>query len=191
MNKRCLIVLLIPMLFISIGSVAYATWSDSVTKTYNLTAGNVDIEVTHAWLKDCAWPDVLGVSWTADTVSTWTPAGVYIYPGWWAHTGMHIRNVGSLPVIFKTDALVYAYDPPETEGCFDFTNEYMWSLDGTIWYGTYAGRIAGKALPVILYPGEYLKIQQWVDFDCQELQEEAQGLTITITATITAEQAVP
>ena len=166
--------LIIPLILIAMGGLAYATWTDSVYKTVTATAGTVDIEVYYAWRK---YGPTVTVTWTADTASfTWPDP---LYPCWEADIGMHIKNVGSLPV--RIDAVVYTSDNPPMFGCFEITDDFATSPDYSTW--------TPASLPVTLAPGEYLEVQEYLHFDCQELQEQAQGQTITITATITAVQA--
>lgn len=162
-----------------VASLSYAQWTDSVFMNATATTGTVDIKVTYAWLKSPFPPNPVTVTWTDDAASF--EVGGYIYPGFILHTGTNIRNVGSLPV--KIGAVTYSYTPTIIEGCFSITNDFAFSPDGGTWIGT--------TLPVILESGQYLRVQQWIVFDCQALDEDAQGLTITITATVTAVQAVP
>jgi len=160
-------------------SVSYALWSDNVYINATATTGDVEVKVTYAWLKSPFPPNPVTVTWTDDAATF--AVGGYIYPGFTLHTGTDIKNVGSLPA--RIEAILYSFQPPIIEGCFNITNEFAFSPDGSTWTVT--------TLPVTLQPGQYLRVQQLIKFNCQELNNQAQGLSITITATIKAVQAIP
>lgn len=178
MNKLMPFSLLI-LLSLVVVSLSYALWSDNVYMNVTAATGDIEVKVTYAWLKSPFPSNPVTVTWTDDAANF--AVGGYIYPGFTLHTGTDIKNVGSLPA--KIEAVVYSYQPQIIEGCFTITNEFAFSPDGNTW--------AMTTLPVTLHPGQYLRVQQLIEFNCQELNNEAQGLSITITATITAVQALP
>lgn len=173
MHKLLASTLMVPLILIAIGGLGYAMWTDNVTKTISATAGTVDIRVWYAWRK---YGPTVTVTWTTETASfTWPDP---LYPGWEAGMGMHIKNIGSLPV--RIDAVVYTSTNPPLFACFTIKSDFASSPDYNTWTPT--------TLPVTLAPGAYLDVQEYLHFDCQE-HPELMGQTITITATITAVQA--
>jgi len=165
-------------MLITVASLGYAQWSDSVFINATATTGDVEIKVTYAWLESPFPPNPVTVTWTDDAASF--AVNGYIYPGFTLHTGTDIKNVGSLPA--KIETIAYSYTPTIIEDYFTITNDFAFSPDGSTWTGT--------TLPVVLQTGQYLKIHQTTEFN-EDAPNEAQALTIIITATITAIQAVP
>ena len=178
MNKRLLPSLLVPLMLITVSSLGYAQWIDSVFINATATTGDVEIKITYAWLSAPFPPNPVTVTWTDDAAS-FAVSG-YIYPGFTLHMGTDIKNVGSLPA--KIETIAYSYTPTIIESYFTITNNFAFSPDGSTWTAT--------TLPVTLQPGGYLKVDQHIVFN-SDAPNEAQGLTITITATVTAIQAVP
>jgi len=178
MNKRLICSFLTPLVLLTVASLGYAQWIDSVFINATATTGTVNIKVTYAWLASPFPPNPVSVTWTDDAATF--AVGGYIYPGFTLNTGTDIKNVGSLPV--KIETVAYSYTPPEISAWFTITNDFAFSPDGSIWTVT--------TLPVTLQPSQYLKIHQTIKFN-EDAPNEAQALTITITATVTAVQAVP
>jgi len=178
MNKRLLPSLLVPLILITVSSLGYAQWTDSIFINATATTGDIEIKVTYAWLASSFPPNSVTVTWTDDAATF--AVGGYIYPGFTLNAGTDIKNVGSLPV--KIETVAYSYTPQMISAWFTITNNFAFSPDGSTWNGT--------TLPVTLLPGQYLKIHQSIKFN-EDAPNEAQALSITITATVTAIQAVP
>jgi hypothetical protein len=178
MDKRLITALLVPLTLILLASFAYAQWTDSVFINATATTGDIEIKVTYAWLESPFPQNLVTVTWTDDAASF--AVGGYIYPGFTLNTGTDLKNVGSLPA--KIETIAYSYTPTIIQSYFTITNDFAFSPDGSTWKGT--------TLPVTLLPGQYLKIHQSIKFNV-DAPNEAQALSITITATVTAIQAVP
>jgi len=91
-NVQVITILVVPLLFIILGSIGYAAWSDTLSTTAELTNADYDIEIINCWIQE---------SNSQGCTLIWEKGGVQIsftdeglFPGWQLTLFTQVHNKG-------------------------------------------------------------------------------------------------
>jgi hypothetical protein len=172
MNKRLMTTMVIPLIFIAISGLGYASWTDSVSKTITATAGSVDIDITDARFITISSPATGALIGFTESLARFSADNVF--PSCVMHIEVDVANDGTLPVKMSYTITVTGWDPACVEKSGDFGY-----VKGGIWHSW--------ADPLTIAPGETVTMYNCFHFNCQS-HPEIQGTTATITVTYTGTQ---
>lgn len=203
MKNRSVLTLLIPLMLILLSSLVYATWQDNVTKTCNITAGKVDIEIG-------SWKRRIENDWV-NTITITQPdednleISAEVSPGWYIWIGLIIHNKGTLPVMIDlpTYTIIDSYEvwnyfthKEYFYGPYHIGDEYVRQVwDGIILaqFDPEQGVIGVTPIPYGDFPIQLDPCHKLIAWEYLYFSEGYTGdcFTIQITVTYTATQAVP
>jgi len=181
MNKKSIIVLMLPLLIMPLEAIAYSHWSSTITKTYNIEIGSADIEIIKYEVTE--YKGIQGAlsieQPDEDTLiirnNVWVPENklnIWVY----------VKNTGTCPVTI-TEEIEY-----NNTLFFHYLNYYdvfKKDLDGDGYYETRVDP------PFQLNPGEvFLKIEKIGPF-CAQNDPSLEGVGFEMKVTFIATQADP